>query len=339
MEKFCQSINAAFMDEQRCSQYFYQMIAACLKQIKNQATNNNLWRHIKRFIFPRKEKGLNSLIAPADIQSQELHVKTCVRMLSDYVFDYTVRTPRYQNEKQFGILLWTAMWLTVGLIILLIFSITVKFIHWNLNKAYTKSDDEEDIESVELPRVCNLRTRTMAAVNRSLRITREELRRLRVMHLVQSEEILAPDGISVLVLKVGSQVQLLDNHLIGKMRTFGRLYRLQNQHVQYRYEFQKILLHAALHSLAEKMQRMHFLIEFEEDCIYDELIWTNTSDTVSTVRRKSTLCSPGTSTALGRKYLPESSALLRKAQSPKGFVAPKTIPPSSSVKRSRRKTT
>uniref|UniRef100_A0A1A9ZMK0 Uncharacterized protein n=1 Tax=Glossina pallidipes TaxID=7398 RepID=A0A1A9ZMK0_GLOPL len=316
MEKFCQSTNAELIEEQTCIQYISQITADCLKEIKNQATNNNLWNYIRRFIFPLRDTGFDSIMTPASIQSQDLNANTCVRFISYYIFDYKERAPHHQNEKQLGSLLWKAMWLTVGAIILLIFWITVKCTRWSLNKAYPKSDDEEDIESVEEPRPFNLQIRTMAELNRSLRMAREELRRLRVMHLVQSEEILAPDGISVLVLKVGSQVELLDNHLTGKMRTFGRLYRLQNQHIQYRYEFQTILLHVAQFSLQAHMQRMHFLIEFKEDCIYDELIWTNTSDTESIVRRKSTLCSPSTSTALGRKYLPESSALLRKAQSP-----------------------
>ncbi|KAI9588681.1 uncharacterized protein LOC119632343 [Glossina fuscipes] len=318
MEEVCQSINAGFIKDETCIHYLYEMVTQCLKHIKNQEVDNNIWKYFKRFIFPLKDTSFKTIIIPAGVQSQDLNAKTCVRILSNYVVDYALRAPHYQNEKILGSLLWKAMFSIVGIIILLILLITIKCIHSKLNKANPKSeDDEEIIESAQEPRLLNLQIRTMAALNRSLRMAREELRRLRIIHFVQCEEILAPDGISILVLKVSSQVELLDNHLIGKMRTSGRLYRLQNQHIQYRYQFQTILLNVVLLSLRERMQRMHFLIEFEEDCIYDEFIWTHRSDTVSTVLRKSTLSSPSTSAAVGRRGLPETSALLRRAQPPK----------------------
>uniref|UniRef100_A0A1A9WYK4 Uncharacterized protein n=1 Tax=Glossina brevipalpis TaxID=37001 RepID=A0A1A9WYK4_9MUSC len=228
MEDFCNTLHPSLRTETSCVEWFHQATEHCAKLVTLKNSRNYLLKMLKNFLFPKRNS--TNLLPPytqIPIDPQRLEMENCYCVFVEFAKNYIMRRQQFAAESstyfiflQIMLSLFGVMILGVSLLLIII------YFYCKHNRPTVKLLRTYDIFE---PEKC-----LQVIADRSLRMAREELRRLDIIYLEPNDEIFECGKIPILVLKAGSQPELLNDFASSKFKNFFRLWQLQNQLVKLR---------------------------------------------------------------------------------------------------------
>ncbi|XP_012154720.2 uncharacterized protein LOC105664537 [Ceratitis capitata] len=265
MERFCRALHSDLDLSPTCVSWFRQATEHCTELILQKRRGPAFWTTVKNFIFPSRQTSLLNQKIPISIHPNRLSVSDCHALFFDIVNDYVERAPRYSIEAATNALLWQILYSLMGIMALGTLLVTTIFAYRKFGKTLQKSLDP-------LAAVFEPEKRAAAYVNRNLRVVKYELQRLHVRHIIQPEEVLAPDGTATLVLKVASKLSFLDGIVGSNTHCSGRLFRLQELNTTTKHEYKTEAIAKMMRFINNYSRKLRLMVIFDEDPIYEELL-------------------------------------------------------------------
>ncbi|XP_011291285.1 uncharacterized protein LOC105261636 [Musca domestica] len=270
MEKFCRSIHPDLDLGTTCINWFRQATTKCSTLMANvKDPTKHLWASLMDFIFPERQTGLISKQIPLTMHPHHLTLDDCQSLFNDIVEDYVRRAPRYSEETKTVVRLWQILYSMVGIMFLLSLLLFVKYLHGRGRRPLKIAAKAEE---------CSHPTKCLqAAARRSLNLAKCENRHLRVLPLVQPAELITPDGAPVLAIKLKSKYDLIGSKkILGTMEADSRLYSALKNDERALKECKIQTIAKALEIIGNTTRKLHLLICFEDDAIFEEEILEKT---------------------------------------------------------------
>uniref|UniRef100_A0A1B0A600 Uncharacterized protein n=1 Tax=Glossina pallidipes TaxID=7398 RepID=A0A1B0A600_GLOPL len=263
MDKACQSLDLGLGEE--CYNWFRQAAEHCV-----QAVGSKWLEGLKNLAFPVRDTSIS-----LSIDARYLNFDQCNSLLMNAINDYFLKMPDYSEEQKENALCWNNLLTTIVITAMLLFSIIAAYVYCDCTKNDIQRQDGgiSDVSKAEV--------RMVAASNISLRMAREEVRRLKVQFVVHSEEISLSADTSLLVLRVSSHMDAFSNHICRELQTSCRLYRVKDKHVNSKKEFQGGNLNQALDVVGDYSRKMRLLIQFSVNHTSDTHIRTDSANSSS----------------------------------------------------------
>lgn len=265
MDKACESLSPGLELGAECHNWFLQAAEHCV-----QPAGSKWFGALQNFAFPVKDTSIS-----LSIDAHHLNFDQCNLLLMNAINDYFLKMRHYSKERKVNALCWNTLLTIIVIMAVLLFFIIAAYVYCECTNNDTQRQDG-GISDVSKPEM-----RMVAASNISLRMAREEVRRLKVHFVVHSEEISLSVDTSVLVLRVSSHIEAFRNHICRKLQTSCRLYRAKDKHVNSKKEFPGGILNQALEVVGDYSRKMRLLIEFSVNQTSDTLSRTNSSNSSS----------------------------------------------------------
>ncbi|XP_039956712.1 uncharacterized protein LOC120772274 [Bactrocera tryoni] len=265
MEHFCRALHPDLDLSTTCVTWFRQATEHCTELILQKRRGPAFWTTLKNFIFPNRQTSLLNQKIPISIHPNRLSVSDCHALFLDIVNDYVERAPRYSIEAATNVLLWQILYSLMGIMALGTLLVTTIFAYRKFGQSLEKPLDP--LAAVFVPE-----KRAAAYINRNLRVLKYELQRLRIRHIIQPEEVLAPDGTITLVMKVASKLNFVDGIVGSHTHCSGRLFRLQEMNSKIKTDYKTETIAKMMNFMNNYSRKLHLLVIFEEDPIYEELM-------------------------------------------------------------------
>ncbi|XP_067631801.1 uncharacterized protein [Eurosta solidaginis] len=265
MEHFCRALHPDLDLSSTCVSWFRQATEHCTDLILQRRRATAFWVSLKNFIFPSRQTSLLNQNVPISIHPNRLSVSDCHALFLDIVNDYVERAPRYATEAATNALLWQILYSLMGIMALGTLLVSTIFAYRKFGKTLEKPLDP--LAAAFVPE-----KRAAAYINHNLRVVKYELQRLRVRHIIQPEEVLAPDGTTTLVMKVSSKLSFIDGIVGSNTQCTGRLYRLQELNSKVKPEYKTETIAKVMRFVNNYSRKLRLMVIFEEDPIYEELM-------------------------------------------------------------------
>lgn len=265
MERFCRALHPDLDLSTTCVTWFRQATEHCTDLILLKRRGPAFWTTLKNFIFPNRQTSLLNQKIPISIHPNRLSISDCHALFLDIVNDYVERAPRYSIEAATNVLLWQILYSLMGIMALGSLLVTTIFAYRKFGQSLEKPLDP-------LAAVFTPEKRAAAYINHNLRVLKYELQRLRVRHIIQPEEVISPDGTITLVMKVASKLNFVDGVVGSHTHCSGRLFRLQEMNSKIKSDYKTETIAKMMNFMNNYSRKLHLLVIFEEDPIYEELM-------------------------------------------------------------------
>ncbi|KAI9585987.1 hypothetical protein GQX74_001834 [Glossina fuscipes] len=273
MDKVCESLFPGLELGAECHDWFLQAAEHCVHPV-----GSKWFEALKNLAFPVRDTTIS-----LSIDANHLNFDQCNSLLMGAINDYFLKIPHYSNERQVNALWWNTFQLTIIVMVMLLFLKIAVYVYYEFSSNDCQRQDDD------IPDVFESEVRMVAASNISLRVAREEVRRLKVKSLVHSEETSLSADTSVLVLRVSSHLDAFSNRVCRKLQTSCRLYRVKDKHVNSKKECQGGLLSQASDLVGDYSRKMRLLIKFSVHHTSDALSRNNSSNSSSQLSFADTL--------------------------------------------------
>lgn len=263
MEQFCKALHPNMELGTVCVAWFRCAIKHCSSLMTiNRLPTTYFWSTVKNFIFPDRSTEIVSQKVPISIHPHRLTSQDCQSLFMDIVNDYIQRAPRYAAESMTNVMLWQVLYSLMGIMALGSLLIGIVF-------AYNKYG--QPIEKVNhLEQIFKPEKRMAAAARRSLRLSKAEVRHIRLQPKAKPEQLLPADGVEVMALKVATKYEVLEGIIEGCLQSTGKFHRLYDQHNKTKTDFKIEALAKAMKFLDNNCQKLHLLLMFEENEKFEE---------------------------------------------------------------------
>uniref|UniRef100_A0A1A9V6U7 Uncharacterized protein n=1 Tax=Glossina austeni TaxID=7395 RepID=A0A1A9V6U7_GLOAU len=265
MDKACESFFPGLELGAECHNWFLQMAENCV-----QPGDTQWFEALKNLAFPVRDTSIS-----LSIDAHHLNFHQCNSLLMEAINDYFLKMPLYSKGPKVNALCWNTLLAVIVITVMLLFFIIAACVYCE----FTNNDSQR--QDVGISDVSKPEMRMVAVSNISLRVAREEVRRLKVQFVVYSEETSLSADTSVLVLRVSSHIDAFSNHVCRKLQTSCRLYRVKDKHVNSKKECQDGIWSQTLDAVGDCSRKMRLLIEFSVNHISDTLSRTNSSNSSS----------------------------------------------------------
>uniref|UniRef100_A0A1A9ZX77 Uncharacterized protein n=1 Tax=Glossina pallidipes TaxID=7398 RepID=A0A1A9ZX77_GLOPL len=261
MEKFCSALHPSLKLDTSCVEWFHQATVHCTKLMTLKKSRSYLLKMIKDFIFPKKNMSVTSLDVRIPVDPQRLELENCYSLFVEFANDYVPRIQQFAADSATYFFLLQIVLSLLGVMVLGIALLITIYCYCKYSNPVEKFDHTYDIFE---PEKC-----LRVTADRSLRMAREELRRLNIKHLQQNGEMLNCGNIPILVLKAGSEPQLYNDFTSSKFQTCFRLWQLQNQLVISGTDSTMEADNEVLPFLSKCTQGLRLLVLFVDSAMYE----------------------------------------------------------------------
>uniref|UniRef100_A0A1A9VY24 Uncharacterized protein n=1 Tax=Glossina austeni TaxID=7395 RepID=A0A1A9VY24_GLOAU len=259
-------------------------------------------------------------VTSSDVQipgdPQRLELENCYSLFVEFANDYVPRIQQFAAESTTYFFLLQVVFSLLGVMVLGIVLLITIYFYCKYIRPVEKFDHTYDIFE---PEKC-----LRITADRSLRMAREELRRLDIKHLQQTGEILNCGRMPILVLKAGSEPQLYNDFASSEFQSCFRLWQSQNQLVLSGTASTTEADNEVLPFLSKCTQGLRLLVLFVDSAMYEQITCKNKF--VIQVRPRSSSAGATTSRKSSTSLIPlrrkQTSAHLNgtKSTSKKGNV-------------------
>ncbi|XP_037818254.1 uncharacterized protein LOC119608066 [Lucilia sericata] len=263
MEQFCKSLHPDLELGTICVAWFRQAVRHCtelLNEVKPSTTF--FWTTVKNFIFPDRTTELLSQKIPIGIHPKRLSLQDCNSLLLDIVSDYIERAPRYGAESKTNVMLWQVLYSLMGVMALGSLLVGIIFTYNKYGQSKTKINLLDEIFKPD--------KRMQVLCKRSLRLAKAELRNIHIKPVAKVEDLVPADGDNVLALKIGTKYEFLESIVTGSVQSVGKFHRLYDQHNKTKGDLKIESLNRAMKFVDNNCKRIHLLLMFEQNVIYEE---------------------------------------------------------------------
>ncbi|XP_073820503.1 uncharacterized protein [Musca autumnalis] len=262
MENFCRAIHPDFNLGPNCVRWFRNATNHCTNMMRDiKEPRFYLWNKLMNFIFPEINTELMSKQVPIPLHPQRLSVEDCKELFMDIVDDYVLRAPRFAAESKTIGMLWQLLYSLLGIMLMGTLVLFLRYLNGKYGSRRKMSKQQDFLEPAK---------RLKATAKRSLNLAKTELRKIRVIPLVQPEELMAADGSPVIALKIKSKHELVRSTMVGRMEGECRLFRFIKHDDKILAEYKTENIAKALEFVGNDTRKLRLLIIFDDAAAFGE---------------------------------------------------------------------